>query len=183
MYRSQNNGCDKFHFYYNGFPVKWQRFFAKFYFLKDIFLHDLHRKGQKAPFCSLFAQIGCIIFEHNAPAGRARSQFGTLDRAHRYASENRPVRYLGGFHRLINCRIQYAERILATGRAVSTRITSTAQAIVPRVQRWISADIQIQSRRCPRCRRPGCPSPPAGRTGRCAAGSGRSSSGPRSRRS
>ena len=38
-------------------------------------------------------------------------------------------------------------------------------------------------RRYPRYRRPGCPWPPGGRTGRCGAGAGRSSSGPRSHRS
>ena len=44
--------------YYNGLPIKWQRFFAIFYFLKDIFLQEHHRKGQKGPFCSLRAKIG-----------------------------------------------------------------------------------------------------------------------------
>ena len=47
----------------------------------------------------------------------------------------------------------------------------------------INADIRTAYRRCPRYRRPGCPWPPAGRTDRCGAGAGRSSSGPRNRRS
>ena len=41
---------------------------------------------------------------------------------------------------------------------------------------------RTRNRRYRRCRRRRCPSPPAGRTGRCGAGAGRSSFSPRSRR-
>ena len=62
-------------------------------------------------------------------------------------------------------------------------ISAATTAGTKNLMRTIAVCIQTQNQKCSLYRRPECPFPPAGRTGRSAAASCRSTSGSRSRRS
>ena len=60
----------------------------------------------------------------NRPAGRARFQCETSDCANRNASKNRPVRYPGGFHRYI-CRTSIRRAETSDHSGCFTRVSSS----------------------------------------------------------